>query len=159
MAFLKIENLYKISNLKPSNFYNGEYSLTVLQYFGFWRPLTYSSQWEKLLYCIYSIFMLTFFSIFLCSLSGIFCQGTGNVDVISESLLYFTVIFTIYLKIINLMIQRKKVTRTIKMLTNEICQPRSLSESKILQKCSYICRYEMKVKKCNTSLSSQQTKY
>ena len=32
------------------------------------------------------------------------------------------------------------------MLTNELCQPRSLNESKILQKCSYICRYEKKVK-------------
>ena len=140
MAFLKIKNSYKILNLKQSNFYNGEYSLTVIQYFGFWRPSTYSSQWKKLLYSIYSIFMLTFFSFFVCSLLGIFFQGTGNVDVISETLMYFTAAFNTYLKTINIMIQRKKVIRTIKMFTNEICQPRTHNESKILQKCSYICR-------------------
>ena len=157
MSFLKIENLYKILNLKPLNFYNGEYSLIVIQYFGFWRPSTYSSQWKKLLYSIYSIFMLTFFSFFVCSLLGIFFQGTGNVDVISESCLYFTAIFIIYLKTINIMIQRKKVIRTMKLLSNEISQARSLNESKILQKCSYICRYEKKVKKCITLLLSQHT--
>ena len=159
MAFLKIENVYKILNLRPSNFYNGEYSLTVIQFFGFWSPLTCSSRWKKLLYCIYTIFMFTLFSYFVCSYLAIFFRGTGNVDVISESLLYFTVILIIYLKAINIMIQRKKVIRTIKMLTNEICQPRTYNESKILQKCSYICRYEVKVKKCNTLLLSQQTKY
>ena len=88
MAFLKIANLNKILNLKQSNFYNGEYSLAVMQIFGFWRPLTYNSQWKKLLYCIYSIFMLTSYSFFVCSLLALFFRGTGNVDVISESLLY-----------------------------------------------------------------------
>ena len=89
----------------------------------------------------------------------IFFRGTGNIDVISESLLYFTAIFIVFLKTINIMIQRKKVIRTIKMLANEICQPRSLNECKILQKFSSICRYVTKVKTCNTLLLSQQTKY
>ena len=146
-------------NLKQSNFYNSEYSLTIMQFFGIWSPSTCSSQWKKLLYCIYSIFMLTFYLFFVCSLLTFFFRGTGNIDVISESLLYFTAIFTVFLKTINIMIQRKKVIRTIKMLNNEICQPRSFNESKILQKCSSICRYETKVKKCNTLLLSQQTKY
>ena len=159
MAFLKIKNLYKILNLKQSNFYNGEYSLTVIQFFGFWRPSTYNSQWKKSLYCIYSIFMLTFFSFFAWSLLAVFFRGTGNVDVISENLFYFTSTFTVYSKTINIMIQRKKVIRTIKMLTTELCQPRSLNESKILQKCSYACRYDRKVKTCNTLFLSQQTKY
>ena len=157
MALLKINNLYKILNLKQSIFYNGEYSLTVMQYFGFWSPLTCSSRWKKLLYCIYSIFMFTFLSFIVLSLLAALFQGTGNVDVISESLMYFTAVLNTYLKIINIMIQRKKFISTIKMLTNEICQPRSLNESKILQKCSYICRYETKVKTRNTLLLSQQT--
>ena len=112
MALLKIKNVYKILNLKPSNFYNGEYSLTVIQYFGFWRPSTYSSQWKKLLYSIYSILMSTSFSFFVCSLLGIFFQ---------------------------------------------VCQLRSHIKSKILQKCSNICRYVTKVKKWNTLLLSQHT--
>ena len=157
MAFLKIKNVYKILNPKQSNFYNDEYSSTVMQFFGFWRQSTYNSQWKKLLYCIYSIFILTFFSFFVCSLLAIFFRGTGNVDNISESLLFFTVIFIVCSKIVNIMIQRKKVIRTIKMLTNEICQLRSLNGSKILQKCSYRCRYETRVKKCNTLLLSQRT--
>ena len=128
MAFLKIKNVHKILNLKQSNFYNGEYSLTVIQFFGFWRPSTYNSQWKKLLYCIYSIFMLTFYWFFAWSLLATLFRGTGNVDVISETLMYFTAAFNTYLKTINIMIQRKKVIRTIKMFTNEICQPRTHNE-------------------------------
>ena len=36
------------------------------------------------------------------------------------------------------------------MLTYGVCEHRSLNESKILQKCSSKCRYEIKLKKCDT---------
>ena len=58
---------------------------------------------------------------------GIFFRGTGNVKVILEILLYFTAIFIVYFKSINIIFQRKKVIRTMKMLTNDISTIHSLS--------------------------------
>ena len=48
------------------------------------------------------------------------------------------------------MIQRKKVIKTLKMLTYDICEHRSLNEYEILQKSSSECRYEVKLKICDT---------
>ena len=147
MALLQFNNLYKLFFPKQSESYNGEFSFTLLEFFGIWRPLTWKSPWKIFLFRIYSIIALfMFFFLVFCFLLTFF-RSTDDAQVITQNSFYFTAAFTIYIKMINLMIQKKKVIETLKMLTYGVCEHRSLNEYEILQKCSSKCRYETEVKK------------
>ena len=147
MALLQFNNLYKLFFRKQSESYNGEISFTLFEFFGIWRPLTWKSPCKIFLFRIYSIFaFIIFFFFVFCFLLPLF-KSTEYTQVITQNTFYFAAAFTLYLKMINIMIQRKKVIKMLKMLTYDICQHRSLDEYEILQKCSYKCRYEVKLKK------------
>ena len=150
MAFLQFNNLYKLFIPKQLDTYNGEISFTLIQFLGLWRPLTWKSPWKIFVFRIYSIislFML-FFLIFCFLLT--FFRSTEGTQFITQNSFYFTAACTIYLKMINLMIQKKKVIKTLKMLIYGVCEHRSLNEYEILQKCSSKCRYETEIEKCDS---------
>ena len=150
MAFLQVNNLYKLFIPKQLDSYNGEISFTLLEFFGIWRPLTWKSPWKIFLFRIYSIIFLFMFLFIVFSFLLTFFRSTEDTQFITQNSFYFTASCTIYLKMINIMIQQKKVMKTLKMLTNGVCEHRSLNESKILQKCSSKCRYEIMIRKCDT---------
>ena len=145
MAFLQFKNLYKLFIPKQLASYNGEISFTLMQFFGIWRPLTWKSPRKIFLFHIYSIFDLFFFLRILFFLP--LFKSTEDAEVITQNSFYFTAAFTIYFKMINVMIQRKKVVETLIMFTYDICEHWSLNEYEILQKSSSTCRYEAKLNK------------
>ena len=147
MAFLQFKNLYKLFIPKQSDSYNGEISFTLMQFFGIWRPLTWKSPRKIFLFHIYSIFALFLFFFFVFGFFLPLFKSTEDTEVITQNSFYFTAAFTIYFKMINVMIQRKKVIKTLKMLTYDICEHRSLNEYEILQTISSKCRYKVKLKK------------
>ena len=108
MTFLQFNNLYKLFIPKQLDSYNCEISFTLMQFFGIWRSLTWKSPWKIFLFCIYSIFALfIYFSFVFCFLLPLF-KSTEDTQVITQNSFNFTATFTIYLKLINVIIQRKK---------------------------------------------------
>ena len=146
MAFLQFNNLYKLFFPKQLGLYNGEISFTLFGILGIWRPLTWKSRWKIFLFRIYSIIsFFMFFCMIFCLMLTLF-RSNKDPQFITQNSFYFTFTCTIYLKMINLVIQKKKVIKTLKMLTYGVCEHRSLTECEILQKYSSKCRYEVKLK-------------
>ena len=127
---------------KRKDFYNGDISFTAMQFVGIWMPSTWNSQMKIICYRIYSFCTIIINIYFVFSLLIYILHGVGEKDVIVQNLLNFTISFSTFVKMVNIIIQRKRVDRIMKMLFDKICQPGNINESQILQSCSHTCRYK-----------------
>ena len=127
---------------KRKEFYNGDISFTAMQFVGIWMPSTWNSQMKIIFYLIYLICTFIINIYFVSSLLLHILRGVENKDVIIQNLMNFTISFSSFVKMVNIIIQRKRVDRIMKMLFDKIFQPRNINESQILQSRSHTCRYK-----------------
>ena len=127
---------------KRKDFYNGDISFTAMQFVGIWMPSTWNSRMKITFYRIYSICTFIINIYFVVSLLMYILRGFGKKDFIIQNLMNFTIGFSTFVKMMNIIIQRKSMDRIMKILFDKICQPRNITESQILQSCSHTCRYK-----------------
>ncbi|XP_033220928.1 uncharacterized protein LOC117175328 [Belonocnema kinseyi] len=120
--------------------YIGQVQSTVFQYLGLWRPQTWNSLWRIWIYRIYSILMITNYSLFIFSMLTYLLRDTSNIFNNMETLFQFSSLFTVGIKMITIMVKRKPIIDSTCILLDKLCQPRDLHELKILQSCSKVCR-------------------
>ena len=113
---------------------NAAIPLKVLGCFGIWRPKTWTSQWAKRLYNVYSIFILfvifTFTFVFL-----IYILKDGeDIVIVVDDLSILAGLLSFDIKVLNIFIRRDDFIKFDSVLLENYCCPRDGNEIAILKK-------------------------
>ena len=101
--------------------YIHRYERHIFEFIGIWVPSNWNSQGNIFRYHIYSVFMLSMISSFLCTCLAYLLRWPENTEIMVETLLYCIAVLSTYIKMINIIIQRKRVIKMIKVLFHKIC--------------------------------------
>lgn len=114
--------------------YKAQISLMILSIGGSWRPIVWHCFAAVFLYNIFSIVMaLLVYSLDTSLYMYIFLQSLSNTDDFAEALCWFLLIFTVCVKLTNLLIQRDEIIKLIEMFEVDYFLPRD-SVEEIIQK-------------------------
>lgn len=121
--------------------YTGEISITLLSFFGLWKPDNFNNKWISTLYEFYSGFMVLFYTTFAFTVLVYFKDVWRDINGLMLNFYYFFSIFSIFIKQIIILLRHNLIIDFQEKLLYKICQPRDFHEMEVLQKQSQICRW------------------
>ncbi|XP_033225457.1 odorant receptor 67c-like [Belonocnema kinseyi] len=99
-----------------------------MQYFGIWRPKTWTSPWAIGLYKLYSFLIIVLLTTFAATFLIYILRGAENLDALTENLIMFCGLCSVSVKIANIFLQRDEIISFDNMFLENCCIPRSLHE-------------------------------
>lgn len=114
-------------------------SFRVFLIIGMWRPLSWTSKCKMIIYKIYIFICVTIYSSFVLVLL-LYFSSVQNLNEFTLHLFFFSAAFSIWVKMLTIICRRKIILDTEEILSNELCQPKNLYESRIVDKYSHIVR-------------------
>lgn len=102
-----------------------------MQYFGIWRPKTWTSPWAIRLYKLYSFVIIVLLTTFATTFFIYILRGAENLDALTENLIMFCGLCALSVKISNIFLRRDEIISFDNMFLEKICTPRSFHECAI----------------------------
>ncbi|XP_043285618.1 uncharacterized protein [Venturia canescens] len=107
----------------------------ILQFYGMWRPLMWSSGWKSTVYNLYTTIMVSCFYTYALTLFVDLVVSSENVKEFTHGSYMFLSILAGCGKSANVIKQRKKIIDITNVLQNDLCRPRNDDEIKIQTDC------------------------
>ena len=115
-----------------------------MEYFGIWRPTSWTSKWAIRFYNFYNCFMLAFIYYFGLTFLISICQNFDDFDLLTENIFFFSGLFVLSLKITYISIYRENIIAFKNMFLQSNCCPRDIHELAIRKKFHEIDRLVVK---------------
>lgn len=115
--------------MKTANF-----SFTILQYSGLWRPKSLVTQWKILLYNFYSFLIVFLFVTLDSSLLVYIILIPSDVETLMKNIMFFVTVFGLNFKVIYVLLRRNDIIRFDDMFLRKYCAPRDNHETMIQTK-------------------------